>query len=518
MNDGSPTEWTRTRLAGLATGPLLALVVLALPTPAALPVEAHRLVAVTALIACWWVTEALPIPVTSLLPIVLFPVLGILGGKETAAQYAADPIFLFLGGFLIAIAIEKCGLHRTIAVAIIRLMGTRPSLVVLGFMVAAAALSMWISNTATALMMLPIALAVGRSLADNLATDRDRANLSVGLLLGVAYGCSIGGVATPVGTPPNVVFLGLYGKLFPAAPEISFSQWMFTFLPLSILCLPVAWLVLTQLLYPSRLAPQESPDRDEELPHQRRQLLRDKATVGAIFAMTAMLWMTRKDITLGGLTLPGWSNLLGDARDLVTDGTVAIAMAALLFALPSQRSDSRALMIWKDAVRVPWGILLLFGSGFAIAHAFKGTGLSEYVGGMLSHLHGLPVIALLLVVALGVTHLTELTSNTATTTILVPIAAATAIPLGVHPLLLMLPVTLAASCAFMLPVATPPNAIVFGSGQVRIGQMVRAGLILNLASAAILVAVIYWLAPAILGFDPGTVPAWANQQPPTGGG
>ena len=518
MNEDSPSQWTRTRLAGLAIGPLLALIVLLLPTPAALPVEAHRLIAVTALIACWWVTEALPIPVTSLLPIVLFPVLGILGGKETASQYAADPIFLFLGGFLIAIAIEKCGLHRTIAVAIIRMMGTRPSFAVLGFMVAAAALSMWISNTATALMMLPIALAVGRSLEANLASDHDRANLSVSLLLGVAYGCSIGGVATPVGTPPNVVFLGLYGKLFPQAPEITFSQWMITFLPLSVLCLPIAWLVLTQLLYPARRGPATGSNEAEELPRQRRRLLLDKAAVGAVFFTTAMLWMTRKDITIGGLTLPGWSNLLGDARDLVTDGTVAIAMAALLFVLPSQRSSSRALMVWRDAVRVPWGILLLFGSGFAIAHAFKGTGLSEYVGGLLTHLHGLPVVVLLLVVALGVTHLTELTSNTATTTILVPIAAATAIPLGVHPLLLMLPVTLAASCAFMLPVATPPNAIVFGSGKVRIGQMVRAGLILNLATAVILVAVIYWLAPTFLGFDPGTVPAWAIQQSPTGGG
>ena len=509
MTDAAPRRWTRTQRVGLALGPSLTAIVLLLPCPEGLSVEGQRTVAATAWIATWWITEAIPIPVTSLLPLVLLPLLRALPGKEVASNYAGDPIFLFLGGFLVAIAIERCGLHRRIAVGIIRVMGTGPSRAVLGFMVASAVLSMWISNTATALMMLPIALAVIGTLQERLPTHRDRVNLGVALLLGIAWGSSLGGISTPVGTPPNVVFLGLYDKLFDGEPALSFSQWMFSFLPLTVVALPLAWLLLTRVFYPSR-APDPSGQVTDERPTQEGPITRDQALVLAVFVATALLWTTRADVNLGLFALPGWSNLLGEAHEYATDGTVAIVAAVALFLIPSRRPDALGLLRWRDARAVPWGILLLFGGGFAIAHSFKTTGVSAYIGGLLEQLGGMPVLLLMLVVALAVTHLTELTSNTATTTVLVPIAAATAVPLGVHPLVLMLPVTLAASCAFMLPVATPPNAIVFGSGKVTIGQMMRPGIVLNILTALLIVGVIHLVGTRILGFDPTDVPEWAE--------
>ncbi len=500
MPEPSTHRWRTTQLIGLALGPLLAILVLLLPTPEALSWQGQKVAAVTALVACWWITEALPIPVTSLVPLVALPVLGAMNGKEVAAQYTGDPIFLFLGGFLIAIAIEVTDLHRRIALAVIAVVGTGPKMAVLGFMVAAALLSMWISNTATALMMLPIALAVIRGLEPLLAGERDRRNMAVALLLGIAYACSIGGVATPVGTPPNVVFLGLYEKLHPELEVPTFSQWMWTFLPVTAVMLPLAWVLLTMVLFPARRSEEGRRQGAAALPRPDGPMTRDQWLVLAVFCAAALLWIGRRDLELGGLLLPGWSRLLGPGAEMVTDGTVAVALAALLFVIPSQRGDARALLRWKDATRVPWGILLLFGGGFAIAHAFKESGLSAFTGSHLEQLGALPLPLLLLVIVLGVTHLTEITSNTATTTVLVPIAAAAALPLGVHPLLLMLPVTLAASCAFMLPVATPPNAIIFGSGQVRMGQMISAGVVLNLVSAVVLVAVLWLIAPHTLGF------------------
>jgi len=384
---------------------------------------------------------------------------------------------------------------------VIGVVGTGPKMVVLGFMVAAAVLSMWISNTATALMMLPIALAVLRGLQPLMASDRDQRNLAVSLLLGIAYACSIGGIATPVGTPPNVVFLGLYEKLYPELESIAFSQWMLTFLPVTAVMLPLAWLLLTRVLFPARRSADGRKAGATALPRPDGPMTLDQWLVLGVFAATALLWMGRRDLDLGALHLPGWSRLLGPGAELVTDGTVAIAMAAALFVIPSRREDSRALLRWRDATKVPWGILLLFGGGFAIAHAFRESGLSAFTGAHLEQLGSLPLPLLLVVIVLAVTHLTEITSNTATTTVLVPIAAAAAIPLGVHPLLLMLPVTLAASCAFMLPVATPPNAIIFGSGKIRMAQMIKAGIVLNLVSAVVLVGVLWLIAPHTLGFS-----------------
>jgi sodium-dependent dicarboxylate transporter 2/3/5 len=502
--------WSRTRLVGLVLGPGLALLTLLLPPFGGLSLAGQSVVAATAWIAVWWITEAIPIPVTSLLPLVLLPVLGAMPGKVVASQYAGDPIFLFLGGFLLAIAIERCALHRRIAVGIIRVMGMGPSRAVLGFMLASAFLSMWISNTATTLMMLPIALAVIGTLQERLSDERQRANLAVGLLLGVAWGSSLGGIATPVGTPPNVVFLGLYDRLYEAGPRISFSQWIFAFLPLTIVGLPVAWLLLTRVFYPAGRAAPATGDGDG-LPAQDGPMTADQARVLAVFAGTALLWITRANVDLGFATLPGWSNLLGDARGMVTDGTVAVFSAGLLFLLPSaNRENSRTLLRWRDSRDVPWGILLLFGGGFAIAHAFKETGVSKAIGDTLHQLDGLPILLLILLIALAVTHLTEITSNTATTTVLVPIAAAASIPLDVHPLVVMLPVTLAASCAFMLPVATPPNAIVFGSGKIRMGQMLRPGIVLNLITAVLIALVIQLVATRIFHIEPREVPDWAR--------
>jgi sodium-dependent dicarboxylate transporter 2/3/5 len=481
--------------------------------------------AVTALVACWWISVAIPIPATSLLPLILFPLVGVIPVKAVALRYADHNVFLFMGGFIIALGIERWGLHRRIALHVIRIVGSSRATIVLGFMLATAFLSMWISNTATTLMMLPIGLAVIGALGELDAgmQGRQRANFAAALMLGIAYAASVGGVATPIGTPPNIVLRGQLEELFPEAPEISFGQWMLLFLPPVVVFVPAVWLVLVRVTCRFG-AGRFRAGREVVREHIRRlgPLRRAETAMLIVFVLTALLWMTRS-IPIGG-TNYGWAWLIERClmsadgvphrfqATFINDATVALGMAVLLFVIPAGRDEAgrrQRLMDWETAVRLPWGILLLFGGGFAIAAGFKASGLSLCCGHVFASLGiGNPLI-LVLGTCLMMTFLTEITSNTATTQVMLPILAKVSSAMQVHPLLLMLPATISASCAFMLPVATPPNAIVFGSGKVEMGRMVRTGLILNLVGVLLVTAVIYLIVRPLLGIDPQTVPEWA---------
>ncbi|NKB88009.1 MAG: DASS family sodium-coupled anion symporter [Acidobacteria bacterium] len=467
------------------------------------PRQLAAVAALALLMATWWISEAVPIPVTSLLPLVLLPVLA--GApfdlSRVAANYANWRVFLYFGGFLIAIAMETSGLHRRVALYTVRAIGTRPRRIVLGFMVASAVLSMWISNTATALMMLPIALAV-------VAHFEKKPAFSIALLLGTAYGASIGGVATPIGTPPNIAFLGIYSQLYPQAPPIQFGQWMAFALPVTLVFLPIAWLFLVRDVEDdggdaSAVLEREISEIGPALPVERR--------VFVVFVSMAVLLIFRQPIALPFMTIPGWAGLLPGAA--INDGVVAMALGLLLFVLPSGGHDGRPVVLdWQQARRkMPWGILLLFGGGYALADAIAGAGLAGWVGAQLEFVQGASPVVLTMLSATLLTFMTEITSNTATAQIMLPLAAAVAVDTaGVNPLIVMLPVTLAASFAFMLPVATPPNAVIFGSGAVPMRAMVRTGLWLNLIGIVLLTLLCLLLGPLVFGIDfGGGVPDWA---------
>ncbi len=501
----------RGRRIGLWLGPVvfLALLVFADLQPGQPLVT--RMAAVAALMAVWWISEAIPLAATSLLPLVLFPALGIMGGRATAPIYVNHVIFLFVGGFMIALAMEQWGLHKRIAIWIIRLIGGGPSRLVLSFMIASALLSMWISNTATAIMMLAIGLAIIAELEHTLGKGRTH-RLSVALLLGIAYGASVGGMATLVGTPPNLSFVRIFEIIFPDAEPISFGQWILLGLPLSAVMLVVIWLLLTRVFFRS---PPSLRLSSEVVQREHRALGPVRFAEWAVlvtFLATALLWVFRRDLVIGGFSVPGWARLL-PFPDLVDDGTVAITMALLLFVVPSRASDPRASRAVLDVDvfrRVPWHIVLLFGGGFALASGFQSSGLSAWVGGQFAGLEGTPPVVMVASVCMTLTFLTELTSNTATTELLLPILASAATALKVNPLMLMVPATLAASCAFMMPVATPPNAIIYCSGRIRIAEMVAVGIVINLIGVAVITAVFYTLGMAVFGIEPGSVPDWAT--------
>ena len=504
---GRPERSSAPRRVALALGPVLAVALLLfgdlVPGNPAVTATA----AVALLMALWWITEAIPLAATALLPMALFPALGVMDGKQVAPLYFNTIIFLFIGGFLVALAMERWGLHRRIALRILLLSGTDTRRILLGFMLAAGFLSMWISNSAATMMMVPIALAITRKMTELLPADVGR-RLTVGILLGVAYGSSIGGLATLVGTPPNLSFVRIFSITFPDAPEITFADWFLFALPTSALFLLVAWFYLSR-----RFCTRGDAEIDRSIFREEYRGLGPMAfpekVVLADFAALVLLWLTRADIQLGKLTLHGWSGLF-PRPEFLNDGTVAIAVALILFLIPARSGSDERVMDWKTASNVPWGLILLFGGGFALASGFKESGLSLWIGGHLAGLSSLPPVVVVLAICLLLTFLTELTSNTATTEMLLPIIAATAVTLELNPLLLMVPATLACSCAFMLPVATPPNAIVFGSGQIRIAEMVRAGFFLNIVGVVIITAAVFLLGAPLLGIDPSQFPAWAR--------
>lgn len=487
---------------GLFAGPIILAVLLLLDAPAGMSTAAWRTAAVGAFMAWWWITEAVPIPATALTPLLLFPLLGIAPIGEAAAAFANPVIFLFLGGFVLALAMEKHELHRRIALGVVRAMGVRPPMLVLGFMAATAFLSMWVSNTATAVMMLPIGLSVVQLVRPDAGAAPMDANFAINLMLGIAYAASIGGLGTLIGTPPNALLAAFMLESY--GVQVGFGQWMLVGVPLVLVSLPLTWLVLTRLVFPIRI--REIPGGVDAIRAEYRKLgsvSRGERIVAVIFITTALLWIFRP---LLETHVPGMS-----------DTTIAIAAALATFAIPLNLRDGEFLMDWTTAERLPWGVLLLFGGGLALAGAVTSSGLAEWIGAALSGLQSWPLLLVIVLVTTIVIFLTELTSNTATAAAFLPLAGAMAIGLGQNPLLLLVPAAIAASCAFMLPVATPPNAIVYGGGYVTVPQMARAGIWLNVVFIALITILTYSLVLVAFGVELGTLPEWAARAASQGG-
>ena len=467
--------------------------------------QLNTMAAIAMLMAILWITEAIPLAATSLIPLIFFPITGILSAEEIASSYINSIIFLFLGGFLIAIAMEEWSLHKRIALKIITIFGGTPTSIIIGFMASGAFLSMWISNTATALMLLPISLAVIHKL-ENEFGQRKIHNFSVTLLLAIAYSCTLGGVATLIGTPPNLVLAKMLTVLFPDAPEISFGNWMILALPVSLLMLCAVAILLTKVLFKVDKDVKLNKSFIEDEYRQLGKISFEEKAVSIIFILTALLWIFRSDILLGFITIPGWSNLL-PTSEFINDGTVAITMAFLLFIIPSS-TRKKSLLDHTSFVKIPWGIILLFGGGFALANGFSSTGLANYFGEHLTGLQAISPLLIILITGFMVSFLTELTSNTAVTQMLLPIVASVSIAIGMNPLLLIFTVTLSASMAFMLPVATPPNTIIFAGGRVKIFEMAKTGFALNIVGVIIVSFMVYFLGSLIFGMD--VFPAWAE--------
>jgi sodium-dependent dicarboxylate transporter 2/3/5 len=486
-----PTAYRPVQRLGLGLGALVFFALLLLPAPSGLSAEGWRTAAVATLMAIWWMTEALPIPATALLPLGLFPLLGVLSAPAASEPYANEVIFLFMGGFLLAVTMEKWGLHKRIALAIMAAVGTSPSRLVLGFMLATGFLSMWISNTATAAMMLPIAIAVGEMFRPQ---DHDGPyEFGLALMLGVAYASSIGGVATLIGTPPNAVLAGAASELL--GREIGFVQWMGIGLPIVAVMLPAAWLLLTRILYPpGDLAGDAARIIDDERSALGAASRGEKIT-GVVFVLTALAWVLRSEKTFGDVTIPGiatWAPGLADS-------SIAMIAAAVLFLIPVDWRKGEFALDWKTAKGIPWEVLVLFGGGLSLARAMEQSGLAAWIGGIVATLGAVPTIVVVVAVTALIVFLTEVTSNTATATMAMPVMAGVASGLGADPLLLMASAALGASMAFMLPVATPPNAIVFASGYLTIPQMTRSGFWLNWISIVTITVLGYLLIPIFLG-------------------
>ena len=499
-------------------GLLVFAAILVLPTPDSLTLQAQRMLGVSMLMGIWWLGEAVHISATALLPLVLFPLLGIMPSGEVASNYGNQLVFLFLGGFMIALAMEKWNFHKRIAMNIIVAFGASPKKIILGFILSTAFLSMWISNTATTMMMLPVAMALVNQLAVGVRLDgqggskteqKIRSGFGFVMMLAIAYSANIGGVGTLIGTPPNIVFSGLYKQLFPDQLEVEFFQWMMLVLPLVVILLALLWFYLCHWISPIQMSSISFSDDASTLVRSELKALgsmsRAEKYVACVFFVTVCLWIFRKPIPLGALEIAGWGALFGESKYL-HDSTVAMVMGLSLFFFPIDMRQGSELegkkeyfvLDWKTVEQgVPWGILLLFGGGFALAQGFNKTGLDFWIGSHLLAIVDWPEWLVVLMICLSVTFLTELTSNTATATIILPLIGSVAIASGIHPLILMIPATLSASFAFMLPVATPPNAIVFGSGWVTISEMARAGLILNVVIALLTT---FWVSFGVKGF------------------
>jgi solute carrier family 13 (sodium-dependent dicarboxylate transporter), member 2/3/5 len=483
----NPSTASRRHWIGRIAGPVVAVAMLLIPPPADLDPTAWRVAALTLLMGIWWVTEALPIPVTALLPAALLPLLGISSINEAAAPYANPLIVLFLGGFLIAMAIQRWGLHRRLALLLLAIAGHRDDFLVGGFMLATAGLSMWVSNTATAAMMLPIGLSV-IALVEKSAGNSDR-RFPLALLLGIAFAANIGGIGTLIGTPPNAFLAGYMAERYDV--QVGFAQWMLVGVPVAVIMLFLAWLVLTRWAF---ALPRQSIDGLETLIAQERDKIGKMQTpewrVAIVFACTVVAWITR----------PWIENLLPESI-AISDAGIALTGALALFLTPAGDKSSSFLLQWDDTRELPWGVLVLVGGGLSLGVAIDESGLAEYLAALPRGLGAWPPLALVLIIATLAALLSHITTNTATAATLLPLVTSFAISIDLDPLLLALPVALAASAAFMLPVATPPNAIIFASKRVTVPDMVRAGAALTLAGAVIATAAAFLLAPWVFGFS-----------------
>lgn len=489
-NSRDKSKWQY--IAGLAAGPAALLAIMLAPQPAGVSPQAWAVAAVGALMAIWWMTEAVPLATTALLPVLMFPMLGVMDIRDAATSYAHPLIFLFLGGFMLARAMERWQLHRRIALHVMRFGGDSLNALIFSVMCATAFLSMWVSNTATAMMMLPIGQSIVTVVVAQSDPDRqtDLNRFSAALMLGIAYAATIGGMGTLIGTPPNALFAGFMSETY--AVSIGFSQWMMIGVPIVVVLLPVAWLVLTRLVFRFSI-PQEQmqnvllKDEAEALgPMSREEML-----VGLVMTMTAACWVFRPLITK---LYPGLA---------LSDAGIAVLAATMLFIIPADWSKGRFLLTWNDAAKLRWDVLILFGGGLALAAAMTQSGLVNVIARALPVLGTLPIFWLVLIVMVVVVLLGELASNTAMAAIFLPISGAFAISMGADPLMLTLPVVVAASLGFMLPVATPPNAIIFGSGAVTAQQMLRAGAILDVVCIAIVAVIVSTLGFSLLGLESG---------------
>jgi sodium-dependent dicarboxylate transporter 2/3/5 len=490
VGDYGVRQWT-----GWILGPSLLALTLATAPPDGLSVEGWRTAGAAGLMAVLWITESIPIPVTALLPLVLFPALHLGNVRETAAPYANPIIYLFLGGFVIALAMQRWNLHRRVAIALIGAMGTRPSRIVGGFLLSSTLVSMWVSNTATAMMMLPIATSVVIMIPREMRSVPALRDFSTALVLSVAYGATTGGMATLIGTPPNALLAAYVDSVYQT--RLGFGQWMLLGVPVTFTALPVVYFILTRVSF--RLGRDEVPGMRQLIASERAQLgrpSRGEISVAVVFLGTALAWV--------------FQPLLERVVPMLSDTVIAIAGAVALFVIPVSVRRGEFVMTWDAARRMPWEVLLLFGGGLSLAGNIERHGLSRYLGTLAGGLEGVPVIVTVCVVCFLILMLTELTSNTATAATFLPIVAATAVSLGENPLLFLIPTALAANCAFMLPVGTPPNAIVFGSGLVTLPQMASAGILLNLALVPVIVGLTLLIGPHVFDLQLHTLPAWVR--------
>ncbi|NMB82905.1 MAG: SLC13/DASS family transporter [Ignavibacteria bacterium] len=447
--------------------------------------------AVAALMACWWIFESVPLAATSLVPLIFFPLLGVVNATAIADKYMNSTIMLFIGGFFIAIAMEKWNLHKRIALSVILFFGSSPSKIIFGFMAACAFISMWISNTATCLMVLPIGLSIVYKVEDEFGKDKT-AGFSKSLMLAIAYSCTIGGIATLIGTPPNLIFQRMYKISFPSGELIKFGEWMVFAVPLSFVLLILTWVVLTKVFYRT--------DRNLVL---NREIIREEKTklgitsyeekaVSLVFFITSFLWIFRSDLDLGILKIPGWSNLFSVSA-FIDDSMVAISMALVLFLIPCdwKTNKHKFILDYDDVKKVPWDIVLLFGGGFALAEGFVQSGLSKILSQSFIGLTNLSPIAIIALISFIVVFATELLSNSALITIMLPVLASLAIEMKVDPIMFMVPATISVSLAFMLQVGTPPNAIVFSSRRLTVFDMAKTGFLLNWIGIVLVVTLAY---------------------------
>ena len=471
-------------ILGLILGPLLFLAIMIFVDAEGLSFEAKCILASTAWMAVWWVTECVPISVTALLPIVLFPLTGGMDLATTTAAYGHKLVFLFVGGFLIALAIEKWHLHKRLALNIIRVTGSNKSRVILGFMLATAFLSMWISNTATSIMILPVGLAIISQLKDDPKTiENENEVFGKSLMIAIAYSASIGGMATLIGTPPNMVLAGVVEESY--GIKLNMFDWMKFGVPLSSFLLIICWLYLTKIAF--KFKNEEFSAGKEEILRQINKLGRfsnEEIKVLIVFTLTALAWIFRGSIET--------------IFPMIDDTIIAIFFAVTLFIIPtkSQKVKSK-LLVWEDTVKLPWGILILFGGGMAIASAFGKSGLALWIADLLQNLDNVSLFLIILIIVTSINLLTEVTSNMATTAMLLPVLVTIALAIEVHPYFLLVSATLAASCAFMLPISTPPNAVVFGSGFLKIEDMFKKGIWMNLISIITITLVVYFTLPYV---------------------
>jgi len=466
------------------------------------------MLAITLLVAVWWVTEIIPLAITSLLPIVLFPLFGIMDGKAVSSVYFNDVIFLFIGGFLMALAIQKWNLHKRIALWILKKVGVSPARILFGFMLSTTLISMWISNTATTMMMVPILISILSKLEEINGPEKI-SNYSVGVLLAVAYSATIGGIATLVGTPPNLSFVRIFDLYFPKAGGISFGDWFIFAFPVTVVLFIVFFIYL--YFFYVRKKSDWQPISRAQIQNEFDKLGKpsyEEKVILFLFILMALLWFFRVDISIGSFKITGWSSFL-HYSELLNDGTIAVFIGIILFMIPAKNKKNHKLMTWKDAEDLPWEIILLFGGGFALASGMKESGLSTWCGEQLTFFSDIHPFVMIVVIVLFITFLGEIASNTAVVETFLPVFAGLALSLHINPLFFMIPATLGASMGFMLPIATPPNALVFATKKIKMTQMMRTGFALNILSVIIISVFMYFLGSAVFGIDLNEMPDWS---------